>query len=284
MHHSPVSLHALPRATIGESHSPCYGSDIDLRHHQLCIAIDEDSPVTYTPSFSRNLSCGSQRSSVCSSAVNEGDVPGIVRYDYRTHSRNVSETPSLPPFYSSSTSSAYHSRNSSLGSQLSSCFESDSMLNQLTDIDSCLAVQTGSHSDLKQLVRKPDSRFSKQGDSSPSSYSSDLSLHQHMSKPLNPSDTIVSMSPLNLEDTLRSLSTEKLDECKKYMTMKSSEWIKHQLECHRDSLVVVKVSSKTKHVVHFNVKAGDVIIWEFATKKKDIAFGMLMITTQGHMQ
>ena len=35
----------------------------------------------------------------------------------------------------------------------------------------------------------------------------------------------------------------------------------------------VKVSSKTKHVVHFNVKAGDVIIWEFATKKRDIAFG-----------
>ena len=26
-------------------------------------------------------------------------------------------------------------------------------------------------------------------------------------------------------------------------------------------------------VVHFNVKAGDVIIWEFATKKRDIAFG-----------
>ena len=34
----------------------------------------------------------------------------------------------------------------------------------------------------------------------------------------------------------------------------------------------VKVSSKTKHVVHFNVKAGDVIIWEFATKKRDIGF------------
>ena len=39
------------------------------------------------------------------------------------------------------------------------------------------------------------------------------------------------------------------------------------------SLLQVKVSSKTKHVVHFNVKAGDVIIWEFATKKRDIAFG-----------
>ena len=82
------------------------------------------------------------------------------------------------------------------------------------------------------------------------------------------------MSPLNLEDTLRNLSSEKLDECKRNVSMKSSEWIKHQLESHRDSLVIVKVSSKTKHVVHFNVKAGDVIIWEFATKKKDIAFGM----------
>ena len=41
------------------------------------------------------------------------------------------------------------------------------------------------------------------------------------------------------------------------------------------SLLQVKVSSKTKHVVHFNVKAGDVIIWEFATKKRDIAFGMM---------
>ena len=39
-----------------------------------------------------------------------------------------------------------------------------------------------------------------------------------------------------------------------------------------DHSLQVKVSSKTKHVVHFNVKAGDVIIWEFATKKRDIGF------------
>lgn len=65
---------------------------------------------------------------------------------YKKHTRHVSETPSLPPFHSSSTSSAYHSRNSSLGSQLSSCcFESDSVLNQLTDMDSALAVHTGMH-------------------------------------------------------------------------------------------------------------------------------------------
>lgn len=265
---SPLS----PRATVGEFHKHCScNSDIDLhRNHQLCIAIDEDSPLKCTPSLYRNHSCGSQRSSVCSSTHNEGDIPGLVRHENRTHSRNVSETPSLPPFHSSSTSSAYHSRNSSLGSQLSSCFESDNMLNQLTDIDSCLALHTGSHCD---LVRKQDARFSRQGDSSPSSYSSELSLHQHMSKPLDRKEAVLKMSPINLEDTLRNLSLEKLYECKKNIMMKSSEWIKHQFECHRDSLVQVKVSSKTKHVVHFNVKAGDVIIWEFATKKKDIAFG-----------
>lgn len=268
---SPLSL---PRATAGECHPPCCSSEVDLhRNHQLCIAIDEDTPLNCPPSLYCNHSCGSQRSSVCSSTHNEGDIPGLIRHEYKTHSRNVSETPSLPPFHSSSTSSAYHSRNSSLGSQLSSCFESDNLLNQLTDIDSCLALHSGSHGDLKHLVRKQDSRYSRQGDSSPSSYSSELSLHQHMSKPLDRKEAILKMIPMNLEDTLRNISSEKLDECRKNMMMKSSEWIKHQVECHRDSLVQVKVSSKTKHVVHFNVKAGDVIIWEFATKKKDIAFG-----------
>ena len=33
------------------------------------------------------------------------------------------------------------------------------------------------------------------------------------------------------------------------------------------------MSSKSKHVVHYNVKSGDMIIWEFATKKRDIGFG-----------
>jgi len=59
-------------------------------------------------------------------------------------------------------------------------------------------------------------------------------------------------------------------ENKKLRSFKSSEWIKKQME--KGSLIQVKVSSKTKHVVHFNVKAGDVIIWEFATKKRDIGF------------
>ena len=38
----------------------------------------------------------------------------------------------------------------------------------------------------------------------------------------------------------------------------------------------LKVSSKTKHVVHYNVKCGDIIIWEFATKKRDIGFGEIL--------
>ena len=147
------------------------------------------------------------------------------------------------------------------------------MLNQLTDIDSCLAVHMGSNTDLKHMKRAHDSVYSQQSDSSPSSCSSDLSLQQHMSKPVDPMVTIVNISPLNLEETLRNLSIEGVEDYKKKLSMKSSEWIKREVECHKDSLVVVKVSSKTKHVVHFNVKAGDIIIWEFATKKKDIAFG-----------
>lgn len=279
--HNPVppsSTHAIPLllqagpCTVGET--SCYSSDVDLRRqHQLCIPIDEGSAVMYTPSTYHTG--GSQRSSICSAALNESEGIGVVKQEVKTHSRNVSETHSLPPFYSSSTSSAYHSRNSSLGSQMSSCFETDSMLNQLTDIDSCLAVHTGSNTDLKHLKLIQESRFSHRGDSSPSSCSSDLNLHHHMTKPLE-STTIVNISPLNLEETLRNLSLDKLEDYKKKLSMKSSEWIKKEVDCHRDSLVVVKVSSKSKHVVHFNVKAGDIIIWEFATKKKDIAFGKRM--------
>lgn len=62
--------------------------------------------------------------------------------------------------------------------------------------------------------------------------------------------------------------------------IKSVEWIKRKLEVDAEGLVQVKVSSKTKHVVHFNVKAGDVVIWQFATKKKDIAFGVLFESTE----
>ena len=98
----------------------------------------------------------------------------------------------------------------------------------------------------------------------------------------------------SLEETLRNLPTGDVGGKKRKHLQKSSEWIKRALELvrdsvaqdrdsvaqdrdsvaqDRDSLVQVKVSSKQKHVVHFNVRAGDVIVWEFATKKRDIGFG-----------
>ncbi|CAI8018557.1 hypothetical protein GBAR_LOCUS11255 [Geodia barretti] len=199
---------------------------------------------------------------------------------YKKHTRHVSETPSLPPFHSSSTSSAYHSRNSSLGSQLSSCcFESDSVLNQLTDMDSALAVHTGSHGDLK--------RFHRYGDTSPCC--SDLSLPTHFGSHHLPSPLLhnrvkgLSLSP-SLEETLchcssrnREFILESLEQKRQASTMKSSEWIKQELDKDKDNIVQVKVSSKTKHVVHYSVKCGDIIIWEFATKKRDIGFGKMSL-------
>ena len=62
--------------------------------------------------------------------------------------------------------------------------------------------------------------------------------------------------------------------------LKSVEWIKQNIDDEKDPLVQVKVSSKTKHVVHFNVKRGDIVIWQFATKKRDISFGILFESTE----
>ena len=270
--HSPI-LTSTSATGTGSRHTGLASPEVRFSS-QLSITMEDSSSdyasdrVTYQSS---NLSSPSQRSSLCSSTANmEGDIPGFRHHYYHTHSRNLSETPSLPPFYSSSTSSAYHSRNSSMGSQMSSCcFESDSLLNEMDPA----ATRTGSYNDLKHPMRMQDSRFSRLGDSSPSSYSSDLSLHHHMNKPIGVADSLLGLSPPNLEDTLRSLPVESLEERKQMATMKSSEWIKRQMSMHRDSIVQVKISSKHKHVVHFNMKAGDIIIWEFATKKKDIGFG-----------
>ena len=33
-------------------------------------------------------------------------------------------------------------------------------------------------------------------------------------------------------------------------------------------------------MVHFNVRAGDVIVWEFATRKRDVAFGVFFEATE----
>ena len=270
-HNSPT---LAPASSSAARHTGMASPEVRFSS-QLSITMEDSSSdyhsdrVTYQSS---NFSSPSQRSSLCSSTANfEGDVPGFRHHYWHTHSRNLSDAPSLPPYYSSSTSSAYHSRNSSMGSQMSSCcFESDSLLN---DVDHTHTAHTGSHSDLKHPTRLQDSRFTRLGDSSPSSYSSDLSLHHHMNKPIGLHDSLLGLSPPNLEDTLRNLPVESLEERKQMATMKSSEWIKRQLSMHRDSIVMVKISSKHKHVVHFNVKAGDIIIWEFATKKKDIGFG-----------
>ena len=245
---------------------------------QLCLSMEGVEGVKATPSPDQ----------LCLPIEEgeEGDVPSFAppeftRATYQTHSRNVSETHSLPPFYSSSTSSAYHSRNSSLGSQLSSCFETDSILNQITDIDSCLAVQTGSHGDTKQQpIRLQDSRLRLYDSSS-------VELH-HMGSPIcSLVDPRGGASPAGLEDTLRMDKWLEKRGGKKMVEglggggeggkrkRKSSDWIKEQLERGREHehLVQVKLSSKSKHVVHFNVKAGDLIVWEFATKKRDVGFG-----------
>ena len=264
-------------------------------HHQLSITMemDETAPeVTNSPSSEGEVPRGYRTHSrnVSATHLDDGSIPeggmGVLvegeiprRYDYQTHSRNVSGTPSVPPFYSSSTSSAYHSRNSSLVSQISSsCFESDSMLSQLTDVDSCRALGGGggggNRGDLKQQpIRLQDSRY-RLSDSSPTSYSSDLILHHHMTQPIGSQDSPVLGGSPNLDETL---CTNKVLQsvqgvAKSRKKMKSSEWIKRQIVQHKDALVQVKVSSKSKHVVHFNVKAGDVIVWEFATKKRDVAF------------
>ncbi len=213
--------------------------------------IAEETVCGVTHTYSQRSSMASSMSSV--PTTNEGEFP----YTYYTHSRNVSETPSVP-HYSGSTSSAYHSRNSSLGSQFSSsCFESDSML---TDLDSC------GHGDLKYPIRLQDSRITILSEASQMSYTSEWSLRHHINRPIGLSED----SP-SFENTLQNIDSFK--ERQNLSTLKSSEWIKKQLRVSSDSLVQVKVSSKNKHVVHFNVRADDIIVWEFATKKKDIAFG-----------
>jgi hypothetical protein len=57
------------------------------------------------------------------------------------------------------------------------------------------------------------------------------------------------------------------------------DWISEQQEMNKDALVYYKVGAKSKHVVHFNVKKGDVVVWEFGTYKRDIAFGVLFEST-----
>lgn len=212
-----------------------------------------------------------------------------------THSRNISETPSLPSYINSSTSSAYHSRNSSMTSQLTSEYlDSDS---QFTDIDSCIVLQTGSCS--RAMGRKfSDSRPVSLQDSRykfPEHVTCDESSVAHRQcysvcdlRPgqIKMPEHLQVTGPVTFDDTLKhSRETdeqecdpgpvESFEEKHQAAVMKSSEWIKREMSRARHSIIHYKVSSKCKHVVHFNVKAGDLIIWEFATKKKDIGLGML---------
>ena len=191
-----------------------------------------------------------------------------------THVRNASETPSLPPFHSSSTSSAYHSRNSSFGSQMSSCFESDSCLNQaqLTDVDSCIALHSGESYGDKTFLRLPSDARS-WGKTCDGCYSSDLNLYCHM-RAKEGTITPLLLTPDHLDDTLRAGRVPRLslEERQKAAGVKSAEWIRKVME-EGEGVTQVKVSSKQVHAVPFSVKAGSTIIWEFATKKRDIAFG-----------
>ncbi len=275
--HSPVRTRAEPSHTSHPHSSPAHvyprpeHTPDRVLCSQISIPMDQiDEEGTCQLGVTSHQFPYSQRSSMASSMssvpTNEGEVAyNLYRPDsFQTHSRNVSETPSIPPYHCSSSSSAYHSRNSSLGSQFSSsCFEGDSVL---ADIDSCMTTHSGSHGDLKYPIRLQDSRITRLSESSAMSYTSEWSLRHHVNRPIGLSE----QSP-NFEDTLQNMDS--FQDRQKLASLKTSEWIKRQLRACRETLVQVKVSSKNKHVVHFNVRAGDVIVWEFATKKKDIAFG-----------
>lgn len=210
------------------------------------------------------------------------DSPAFTARFLPKHVRNLSETPSLPPFHSSSTSSAYHSRNSSFGSQISSCFESDSCLNQqaqLTDVDSCIALHSGDScgDTSKVFLRLPNEPSRLWGKASDGCYSSDLNLYCHMSSPLRAREVAPPLlAPDTLDDTLRAVRVPRLSlkERQEAAGMKSGEWLRRAMvEEEGEGVTQVKVSSKQVHAVPFSVKAGSIIIWEFATKKRDIAFG-----------
>ena len=226
----------------------------------------------------------SEKSSVPPTPSSDSHLSFSLVPSYLTHSRNISETPSLPPFISSSSSSAYHSRNSSMASQITSdWFDSDS---HCTDIDSCIVMQSG---DLHRPISLQDSRFK-----FPDMTSLELKHRlcysfTDITSPIRVPEHLFVPSP-ELEDTLRTVDGvvrenvnvhgESFDQKHLLSAMKSSEWIKKEMRRARHSMVQVKVSSKSRHYVHFNVKAGDMFIWEFATKKKDIGFGLLFEPTE----
>lgn len=229
--------------------------------------------------------CDSEKGSAPHTPLSESRLPLSYFSTNLTHSRNISETPSLPPYISSSASSAYHSRNSSMASQITSeCFDSDS---QFTDIDSCIVLHNGGGGGRDRPVSLQDGRI-RFPDNAADEFAVNSNRGCYSVCDLSPGSMrmpghLVVSSPFTLEDTLRQgggkkrcmpRPTESFEEKHEAAALKSSEWIKREMSWARQSMIHVKVSSKTKHVVHFNVKAGDLIIWEFATKRKDIGFGM----------
>jgi hypothetical protein len=227
-------------------------------------------------SFPEHLSTSNAVSEPLSTPVSENRLP-----IHFTHSRNVSETPSLPPFISSSSSSAYHSRNSSMASQFT--FDSDS---QFTDIDSCIITYTGGN-DIHRPISLQEARF-KFPDVTPIEVSMQKQWFSdiNMTAPIRVPEHFF-VSP-HLEGTLTTTEqginvagpNENLEDKLISAALKSSEWIKREMRYARQTLVQVKVSSRSRHVVHFNVKAGDMFVWEFATKRKDISFGLSFEPTE----
>ena len=165
---------------------------------------------------------------------------------HMTHSRNISETPSLPPFINSSTSSAYHSRNSSLASQITSeWFDSDS---HSTDIDSCIVM----HHDLHRPISLQDPKFKLPDFSPMDSKQRQCYSFTDLSSPLHVPDNLFLPSP-ELENTLCTsdsmvgdqeedcVSSESFEQKHLASGMKSSEWIKKELRRAKSSMVQVCV-------------------------------------------
>lgn len=161
-----------------------------------------------------------------------------------THSRNVSETPSLPPFVSSSSSSAYHSRNSSMASQITSdCFESDS---QFTDIDSCIVTYS---SDIHRPISLQEARFKFPEMSameksiqrqcyaiSDINMTTPICVPEHLFVPSPPLDETLTTG----EEPQRSIPIKNFEGKQLLVAaLKSSEWIKREMRRSRQTMIQV---------------------------------------------
>ena len=169
-----------------------------------------------------------------------------------THSRNVSETPSLPPFVSSSTSSAYHSRNSSMASQITSdCFETDS---QYTDIDSVVVTYSSDMHTRSMTLQEARFKFPEVSAMEKSIQMQHYSIGDlNATSPICVSEHLFMTSP-TLDETLKNGQESPvtkgelpvLPECDesqlstKVAGLKSSEWIKREMRASRQSMIQVK--------------------------------------------